>query len=481
MREQLSLTELSEEERQQALTRYQLLQPFLDGQTSLTEIAKTQKPTLRTLQRWVRSYRRRGLVGLVRRRRFDAGKRRMPDELKLLIESLALQKSRPSAAAIHRQIVPIAEENGWSIPSYDSVYDTVRAIDKALITLAHDGSHAYRQQFDLLYRREAKAANEIWQADHTCLDIWLKNGNGKTARPWLTVIEDDYSRCVAGYYLSFGHPNIINTCLTLRQAIWRKMDARWTICGIPQIFYTDHGSDFTSRHLEQVAVDLKMQLIFSTVGMPRGRGRVERFFKTLNQLFLHTLPGFIAKEDGKPTSRPQLTLAEFQTLFREFLLDTYLQRPQQEMETTPKARWEGSGFLPHMPTSLEQLDLLLMTAVKTRRVRRDGIHFHNLRYVDTNLAAYIGEDVVIRYDPRDMGEIRVFHQGKFVCRALCQELEGQEVSLKEIIRARQKRKKSLQKTLAAHELLRKQYVEGQLAEEPAAPSPTPKLKRYRNE
>ncbi len=134
-----------------------------------------------------------------------------------------------------------------------------------------------------------------------------------------------------------------------------------------------------------------------------------------------------------------------------------------------------------MPTSLEQLDLLLMTAVKTRRVRRDGIHFHNLRYIDTNLAAYIGEDVVIRYDPRDMGEIRVFHQGKFVCRALCQELEGQEVSLKEIIRARQKRKKSLQKTLAAHELLRKQYVEGQLAEEPPAPPPTPKLKRYRNE
>ena len=148
---------------------------------------------------------------------------------------------------------------------------------------------------------------------------------------------------------------------------------------------------------------------------------------------------------------------------------------------TPKARWEGSGFLPHMPTSLEQLDLLLMTAVKTRRVRRDGIHFHNLRYIDTNLAAYIGEDVVIRYDPRDMGEIRVFHQGEFVCRALCQELEGQEVSLKEIIRARQKRKKSLQKTLAAHELLRKQYVEGQLAEEPPAPPPTSKLKRYRNE
>ncbi len=481
MSQPLPLTELDEEARQQALARYQLLEPFLNGQTSLTAIAETYKLTLRTLQRWVRRYRQWGVAGLTRKKRSDAGQRRIPIELQQLIESLALQKSRPSAAAIHRQLIPVANENRWSIPSYDTVYETVRAIDKALLTLAHEGTYSYRQQYDLLYRREASAANEIWQADHTCLDIWLVTETKKTARPWLTVIEDDYSRAVAGYYLSFDNPSTINTCLALHQAIWRKADARWTICGIPQIFYTDHGSDFTSRHLEQVAADLKMQLIFSTVGMPRGRGRVERFFRTLNQLFLHTLPGFIVNNDGKPTSRPQLTLPAFQTRFHEFLLDTYLQRPQRDLKNTPKTRWEEGGFLPQMPTSLEQLDLLLLTEVKTRRVRRDGIHFHNMRYIDTNLAAYIGEDVVIRYDPRDMAEIRVFYQGKFVCRALCQELAGREVSLKEIIRARQQRKNELQKTLRAHEQLRKQFIEGQLEEKPPNQTPKPKLKRYRNE
>ncbi|PEF61489.1 hypothetical protein CON35_24995 [Bacillus cereus] len=65
------------------------------------------------------------------------------------------------------------------------------------------------------------------------------------------------------------------------------------ICGIPEIFYTDHGSDFTSKHLEQVAVDLKMELSFSRVGVPRGRGKVERFFLTINTMFLQELPGFI--------------------------------------------------------------------------------------------------------------------------------------------------------------------------------------------
>lgn len=36
--------------------------------------------------------------------------------------------------------------------------------------------------------------------------------------------------------------------------------------------------------LEQVAADLPMVLVFSTPGMPRGRGRIERFFQTVNQL-----------------------------------------------------------------------------------------------------------------------------------------------------------------------------------------------------
>ena len=64
------------------------------------------------------------------------------------------------------------------------------------------------------------------------------------------------------------------------------------VCGIPETLYTDHGSDFTSQHLEQVAADLKMALVFSIAGKPRGRGKIERFFETVNQLFLCQQPGY---------------------------------------------------------------------------------------------------------------------------------------------------------------------------------------------
>jgi putative transposase len=161
-----------------------------------------------------------------------------------------------------------------------------------------------------------------------------------------------------------------------------------------------------------VAADLKIHLVFSTVGVPRGRGRVERFFRTNNQLFLHRFPDY--GPHGKPLTDPQLSLTEFQSAFHRFLLDEYHQRRQEELKSAPQARWEANGFLPQMPESLEKLDLLLLTVVTTRRVRRDGIYFQKMRYVDPILAAYIGADVVIRYDPRDMAEIRVYHQNCFL-------------------------------------------------------------------
>jgi putative transposase len=84
---------------------------------------------------------------------------------------------------------------------------------------------------------------------------------------------------------------------------------------------------------------------------------------------------------------------------------------------------------------------------KARRIRNDGIHFMGMRYVDPTLAAYVGESVTLRYDPRDMAEIRVFHQQRFLCRAISPELAGATVSIREITRARNKHRRDLQITI----------------------------------
>ncbi len=54
----------------------------------------------------------------------------------------------------------------------------------------------------------------------------------------------------------------------------------------------------------------------------------------------------------------------------------------------------------------------------------------------------------MRYDPRDMGEIRVFYQDKFLCRAISADLADEVVPAREIVRARKQRCHDLRKALS---------------------------------
>jgi putative transposase len=322
----LLLTTLSEAQRAQALQRYTIIRPALEKEVSQAQVARTHQLAPSTVQLWIKRYREKGLIGLANHTaRSDKGtSRRLPQQAIRLIEGLALQTPPRSAAAIHRQVVEIGRRQGWKPLSYERVRQIIKQLDPALVTLAHQGAAAYREEFDLLYRREATHSNAIWQADHSPLDVWLLDEAGKPAQPWLTVIEDDYSRCIASFRLSFQESTALTTALALRQAIWRKGEPQWQICGIPSVFYTDHGSDFTSNHMEQVAADLGMELIFSEKGIPRGRGKIERFFRTVNELFLQNVPGYAPK--GYRAVEAALTLPEFEQRFRSWLLQEYHQR-----------------------------------------------------------------------------------------------------------------------------------------------------------
>jgi len=490
------LAGLTEEIRKLALERFRLLQPHLEDHRPLKFVATEAEIPFRTAQRWVALYRKFGLAALARKNRADRGERRAVSvKIKEVIEGLALQTPPLPITAVCRQARRMAQDLGEEPPSYWVVYRIVSSLPDDLVTLAHQGSKAYSESFELIHRREATGPNAIWQADHTPLDILLIRPDGEPAKPWLSTVIDDYSRAVAGYFLSFQDPSALHTSLALRQAIWRKEDACWVVCGIPDVLYTDNGSDFTSNHLEQVGADLKIRLVFSIPGKPRGRGRIERFFSTVNEMFLCELDGYVPAGRamrGKPT----LTLAEFDALFRAFLLDVYHRRANAETKTPPVERWEANGFLPRMPDSLEQLDLLLIQVAKARQVRADGIHFQSLRYISTTLAAYVGETVTLRFDPRDMAEIRVFHDDKFLCRAVCAELAGETVPLREILRARNRRRRELRGVLRHREsavntlldLKRGGITENEHApeesgstEEPAKPAAVARLKRYKNE
>lgn len=406
-----------------AMERHRRLQPHLEAGVPLARLTEPGGPSERTLRRWLACWRRSGVAGLERQARSDHGcRRRVAPELETMIRSEALAQPRPTAAAIHRRVCAIATQRGLAVPSYAVLTEIVRSVSPAMRAVATDPA-AYRDRHELVHRREAAAPNETWQADHALLGVQVADARGTLRRPWLTVVIDDHSRAVAGYAISTAAPCAIQTALALRHAIWRKEDPGWPMCGIPERLYVDNGSDFTSEHVAQACAALKIQLVHSWPGRPRGRGRIERFFRTVRDMLEPELPGRIVGGQGSGTSAsaPALDLHGLGQRFEAFLRDVYHPRRHGGTGEAPLARWQAGGFLPNMPDSLEALDLLLMRVAKPRKVLRDGIRLGGRRYIEPTLAAFVGEMVEVLHDPRDLAEVRVYHQGAFVCRALSPE------------------------------------------------------------
>ena len=97
------------------------------------------------------------------------------------------------------------------------------------------------------------------------------------------------------------------------------------------IFYVDKGSGFIADALAQVLaqIDPPIALVLGTAGYPEGRGKIERFNRSVNARLLRHL----AKEGVDPDPGAL-------TLRLNHDLNAYNQRPHRGLDgDTPKARW----------------------------------------------------------------------------------------------------------------------------------------------
>jgi len=85
-------------------------------------------------------------------------------------------------------------------------------------------------------------------------------------------------------------------------------------------------------------------------------------------------------------------LSELDAAVGRYIVGTYPYHRRVHPETgqLPLDRWTAGDWLPRLPESLEELDLLLLTVSTPRKVQRDGIHCHGLRYFSITLAPYVG-------------------------------------------------------------------------------------------
>jgi putative transposase len=170
--------------------------------------------------------------------------------------------------------------------------------------------------------------------------------------------------------------------------------------GVPRSCYLDNGSPFVDAWLLRACGVLGVKLIHSRPGKPEGRGKIERFFRTVRDQFL------VEAGDGTGIA----DLAEMNRLFQAWLETAYHRQAHSETGQAPAARWEKATpeerAVPE-PALLREAFLWSerRKADKTALVRLHG----NVYQVDAWLA---GRMLELLFDPFDLDRIEVRLAGK---------------------------------------------------------------------
>lgn len=383
--------------------------------------------TVRSVRRLVRQLRESGVTSVIRHSRSDRGEARISEEWQQFIKKTYREGNRGSRkmspAQVAVRVRVRAEEIGTEeYPSHMTVY----RILKPLQELGHRQKRSLGWRDDCLIVKTREGleigiewSNQVWQVDHTQIDLLVVDMSGEIlGRPWLTIVVDTYSRCMMGMHIGFDAPSAAVVCLALRHAILPKqyssayeLKQSWGTYGLPRYLYTDGGKDFRSQHLEQVATELG--IVLCRRRKPSDGGIVERPFGTFNREFFCTVPGYtgsnVKERSDKAESEACVTLVQLEQMLVRYIVDHYNQALDARMaEQSRIGRWEA-GRMAQLPLLGErELDICLMRRDRRVVYRSGYIQFANLTYQGEHLAAYAGESVIIRYNPRDITTIYIY-------------------------------------------------------------------------
>ena len=363
----------------------------------------------------------------------------------------AYYEANGNVSAVHRLLVKGAGEEA---PSRRTLARACARIPLMQREAARYG-HAARRQHIATFTMPTTHRNAVWQTDHKQIPVEVIPPLGKTlVRPWLTTFIDDYTRAIVGYVVSIK-PTASEVIAALRHAI--VIDDDWgPFGGVPDTIYCDRGLDFLSDAVMEVTANIGSLLRPLPAYRPNLKGKVERWHRTLDDMFASRLPGFT---DGPRRADKQLYGTRQRLLFNEFVaeLDAFIrsyncERPHSGIDgETPLERWNGDSFALRT-LSADELKWMALPS-SPALVRKGAIQFQKTRFMHSALANLSGEEVEVRYMPHDNRGIDVYIKGVFLCRAepeLSLSAEAHDEILEERRRAgveeRERRKREVRRT-----------------------------------
>jgi transposase InsO family protein len=224
---------------------------------------------------------------------------------------------------------------------------------------------------------EVQMSNDLWQSD--CMHGPKVLHEGRLRKSYLFAIIDDHSRLIphGQFYLAENLENYL-------ECLWTAMRKR----GVPRKLYVDNGPSFKSHRLQLGCAALEIGLSYARPYKPQGKGKIERFFRTLRTQFL-------------PELSEQLSLKELNRAFTHYIEQIYHQRVHGGTGQKPIDRYlQDAKALRKAPENLPEY---------YRKQAHRKVNFDRTVKLDGRLyeapAGLVGRQVALRFENYDRVEV----------------------------------------------------------------------------
>ena len=402
-------------------------------------------PSWRSVATWISKYRKAGkdIRALIdrttdkgnRKPRYDENVIELVDDV---IETFYLTQERPTEAAtleevrgrILKQNQTRPESRHWAVPSLSMLRGRLALLSAFDRYAARHGLVAAKLKYRgagagaIAERPLARAA-----MDHCRINLFVVDEQEglPLGRPWLTLLLDEATRYVLGYYIGFEEPSNVSVARAIRHAIAPKMSLEteadepnrgWDAWGLFDVLVVDNGLEFHGETIERGCEMYGIKVQYCPRKRPWYKGKIERFFRTLDQGLIHLIPGktfsdIFERGDYDPSKTAVVSLTTLRKILRLWVVDYYHQKDHTSLQRSPAQAWEeGIGEVDrYLPPSSTLLDSAFSKSER-RVLDKDGIEYDSLFYQSPDLVILrerLGSEleVEVRVMDDDLGLIYV--------------------------------------------------------------------------
>lgn len=337
-----------------------------------------------TLEEWLSAYRHRGFEGLKPAVRSDHGRIKVIRP-QLKQELIALKREQPKLSA--KSITQNLLRQNIMKPGEISHTTIYRLFSQE--GLKRKASKTGKEQKRFVYRYP----NDCWQGDvmhGPYIKDWQSPHSRKT---YLIAFIDDASRLIAGAAFFFAE-TAANTKTVLRRAVQTY--------GVPSRLYLDNGKNFCADGIRLACARMRTALIHTTPYYPEGKGKIERFFRTVRSRFI-------------PWLRNITSLTEMNNCLDQWIQNEYNRAPHSALDNAHPLDVflkNIEGRLRRFPHHVDPAELFCKK--ESRLVAKDGtFRINNILYEAEEQLIGRKIDVVFDTDhPTHL--VKVFHHGGYI-------------------------------------------------------------------